>query len=739
MRLPRRTLAACGHPRGVLAATFVWTVLTGFLAVPLLADPVLFKDVMASAAAGGDRALRQAIDGAEMNAEGWSMGSAEANATGIKAWSQGKNPEKRHSAIFIPAAPVDANRFEISLYFLSGTRDRAMAHFALFATTDPIPTPDGSWEPLDVERFSATSTTLEQISANQLWAVERPRSFALTSNDPIYSVTSRWRGGPVTGFRLDAIPVSRPDDDAMRMSWNARGDFVLTEFKVDALHETNTNIAHKARVTASHLLSGNLSPGVLTDGRPSTYATPWEPGLGEVFFFEIDLGQIVGIDHIGLRGRGDNSNLDRFSKLTLRVYEADPATGTMPTWEAHHRSDGSHPANGALDQIWSTAGTGTCRGRYLRISTTSAVPFSPQLAEVEVYPVRTPELVTASADGTRIPHSRQLVVPPHTRHLTMDLAVPGSTAKEAPFRWRLAGYEDAWQPGNALAFNFPCPGAGRYRFEAQFLHSDGQYDSTVFTLPVEVTTPFTQRPAFYLIMIASCVAVGALLMWRRNRRRLAHLESENALSMERRRIARDMHDKVGALLSQLSVRQDTFARDHALRGTAESDLLELSRCTRQAVRSLNEVVWMINPKHDTLESLADYMINYADHYLSPVEIRCIFDAADVWPACDVRSHVRHELVMAFKEALQNVVKHAGATEVQITIGVQDSNFMVVVADNGIGLPAVPGPRRGDGLENMKNRLASLGGSCEFRTRSGGGTQVVFRMPLPGNKLASPTP
>lgn len=692
------------------------------------AAPIEFRSVSASVAAGGDAALRQTIDGVEASAQGWSLGAEHAQIAAEEGWSLGRDPLHKQSAIFIPNAPVDAKRFEISLYFLCGAMDEALAQFALFATTDAQPRVDGKWEMIDIERFSATQTTLEQISANQLWAVEKPPSFPAGMKDPIYHLTVAWTGGPVTGFRLDAIPVARSDESGWRMSWGKSGDFVLTEFQAEVLGETNTNIARGARVKASHLLTGNLSPSLLTDGMPSTYVHPWQTDLGLGFFFEIDLGKIAQLDHLGLRGRGDNVALDRFSRVHVDLYDRPPVE-IQPVWSALVRADGSYPGNGGVEVLHAASGQGTFRGRYLRISSDSPVPLSPQLAEVEAYEVVVPQLQAALGDGKQLAGNESLHVPPRIRHLTFDLRMPSSGAREAHFRWRLRGYQDDWQSERSLRIEMPCPPAGNYVLEAQARHSDGKYNTAIFSIPLTVAAVFTQTWPFYALLACSCLAVGVVGMRRHQRRKTTLLLAETALSHERSRIARDMHDQVGAMLSQLSVLQDTFARDHDLPAAARDDLGQLTLSTRQAVHALNDVVWTVNPRHDTLESLADYLIRYTDHYLSPVDIRCHLDAPATWPAVVIRAQVRHQLVCAFKEALQNIVKHAKATVVEITMEFHANEFAVTVVDNGIGLPPSPQTTSGDGLANMHNRLVEIQGGCVVRARSLGGTEVRFHISL----------
>ena len=205
------------------------------------------------------------------------------------------------------------------------------------------------------------------------------------------------------------------------------------------------------------------------------------------------------------------------------------------------------------------------------------------------------------------------------------------------------------------------------------------------------------------------------------------LKLKNVLELERTRIAQDMHDDVGARLSQLSVMQETLATQDAVSGEVRDELQKLARASRQAVSAVQDVVWTINPNHDTLEALVDFLIRHADSYLSAVEIPCRFETPSTLPPITVHSTVRHEIAMAFKESLQNVVKHARATEVSVAISFDGSSLVIAVADNGIGIGT--GPHRGNGLTNMNQRLSMVRGSCRVHARAGSGTEVVFRIPL----------
>jgi signal transduction histidine kinase len=154
---------------------------------------------------------------------------------------------------------------------------------------------------------------------------------------------------------------------------------------------------------------------------------------------------------------------------------------------------------------------------------------------------------------------------------------------------------------------------------------------------------------------------------------------------------------------------------------------------------MDEIVWAVNPRHDTLESLATYLEKYAQDWLATVGIRCRLDLPLQFPEVHLTSEMRHNVFLAFKEALHNSVKHSGASEVLIRLAVTGKSFELAVEDNGRGFavgekagPLATAPGRaasGNGLENMRRRLAGIGGSCEIQSESGIGTKVRFSVRL----------
>ena len=171
---------------------------------------------------------------------------------------------------------------------------------------------------------------------------------------------------------------------------------------------------------------------------------------------------------------------------------------------------------------------------------------------------------------------------------------------------------------------------------------------------------------------------------------------------------------------------------------AAAGLSQICDTSRELTRSMDEIVWAVNPRHDTMESLAGYLEKFAQDMLAGAGIRCRLDIPPQFPEWRLTSEVRHNLFLAFKEALHNVIKHSAASEVHIRLTLRMKSFELAVEDNGRGF--VPGvkdkasddPGRfasGNGLGNMTRRLAEIHGRCDIRSAPGEGTGVMFTVPL----------
>jgi signal transduction histidine kinase len=209
------------------------------------------------------------------------------------------------------------------------------------------------------------------------------------------------------------------------------------------------------------------------------------------------------------------------------------------------------------------------------------------------------------------------------------------------------------------------------------------------------------------------------------------VEHQRAMALERARVAQDLHDELGSGLTEIGMLADR-AR---LVSVAPDEkrlryLQQIGDKTRQMVAALDEIVWAMNPRHDTLASLASYFRLYADRFLGLAGIAWRLEGATGLPDIAVDSHLRHQLFLAFKEALNNVVRHSGATEVRMGFQYESGQVRLSIADNGRGLSDGIPKEGGDGLDNMRGRVEKLGG--RFEAAGAGGTGAVLRFYVPLN-------
>ena len=209
-----------------------------------------------------------------------------------------------------------------------------------------------------------------------------------------------------------------------------------------------------------------------------------------------------------------------------------------------------------------------------------------------------------------------------------------------------------------------------------------------------------------------------------------HAETERALEQERARVARDLHDELGAGLTEIGLLGSLMANPSVAASAKSGYLGTLGDVSRSLVSALDEIVWAINPDYDTVDDLAGYLWLQAQRLLKPAGIECSPVTPVSIPSGRLGSRSRQSLLLAFKEALNNVIKHSGASRVDLAIRVEQDTVIVSIADNGTGIPGESTPLPGSqGLAGMHERMHDLGGDCEIVARPEGGTVVNLMLPL----------
>jgi len=310
------------------------------------------------------------------------------------------------------------------------------------------------------------------------------------------------------------------------------------------------------------------------------------------------------------------------------------------------------------------------------------------------------------------------------------------------FRYRLEGLDSGWVEAGARRtafYNYVPP--GEYRFHVIACNSSGVWSESGATLDVVVSHYFWQSwwvlaaGASGILMV---VAGGVRMVEKRKlRQRMKRLEQERALERERTRIAQDLHDEMGAKLCRIS-----FLSEHARRNDSAPDelhrqIVSISEASREVLQSLDEIVWAVNPKNDTLEHVASYIGQYAQEYFQMTGLECEADVSTQVPPEPMSSQARHHLFLAVHEAFTNVLKHARASRCCLVINCDGNVFEIIVSDNGAGIsefllcesPNDSPSAAGEGLRNMRRRMTAIGGTCEITSTPGSGTNVRFTFPV----------
>jgi len=209
---------------------------------------------------------------------------------------------------------------------------------------------------------------------------------------------------------------------------------------------------------------------------------------------------------------------------------------------------------------------------------------------------------------------------------------------------------------------------------------------------------------------------------------LQHKE-QRLLQKERARIAREIHDDIGARMTQLVLDGEEAQGELSDAASMQLRLDHICEEARGLLATMDEILWAVNPRRDTLRDFAAYVCKYAQKFLKPTKIQCLLEVEPAISAAAFSLPLRRSLFMAIKEALNNAVKYSEATEVRLKIQWQNQRLVVAVADNGKGFdPATAKPDR-NGLTNMTQRMSEVGGGCLVTSQPGKGCRVEFSIPL----------
>lgn len=390
----------------------------------------------------------------------------------------------------------------------------------------------------------------------------------------------------------------------------------------------------------------------------------------------------------------------------------DPNTGTVENFTT---SDGL-PSNGVEvahkdrnGDLWFSTGLGLARLRPEPVRPREA----PRALVIGVHTPAGPKPISILGEA-EVP-TIDLVA--HEGAIRIDFVGLGAALGEKlRYAYRLG--DGSWNSTAERSVNIADLGAGDFVLEVRAITTDNLV-SPPATVAFRVAPPFWQT-GWFLALAASLAALFVFVLVQNRIRRLVELERI------RTRIATDLHDDIGANLTRIAMLSEVASRQSENGG--QSLLPSIANIARESVESMNDIVWAISPDHDRLLDLIRRMRTHAEDVFTFRDIELAFSAPDAETDLHLSVGVRRDLLLVFKEAVNNAARHSGCTRVEIDLRIEHNRLTLVVADNGKGFNSNNG-HDGQGLRSMRRRAETLAGRLGIRSKNGGGTTVTFEIPL----------
>ncbi len=370
---------------------------------------------------------------------------------------------------------------------------------------------------------------------------------------------------------------------------------------------------------------------------------------------------------------------------------------------------------------------------------TSEVPLAiPQITDILIAGKKRPDLKCENTGATNIEEIEKLHLNPKDNKLEFHfVAIEYSSSKENLIKYRLSPEEEEWKivesGGKCQYTNIE---SGDYIFEIRAANSDGIWNKELTdTVVIHIPTPFRKTKAFIFLIvfivsiIASMIVAVVVTFFQKQKRREEQIQFDKniALEKQRLRIARDMHDDLGSRLSAISLKTAMLETkfEHP---RWKKEMEKLTQDAQEISITIRETIWAVDARNDSLGKLIHYLINYTEELFDSLDTDYSFNISENQPDEQmVAGKIRRMVFLAYKEILNNIVKHAKASKVLIEMKMEKDHFILTITDNGVGFNLAEKEQgRGNGLDNMRYRMEKIGGTCRFLpTKKGTVVQLNF--------------
>ncbi len=289
------------------------------------------------------------------------------------------------------------------------------------------------------------------------------------------------------------------------------------------------------------------------------------------------------------------------------------------------------------------------------------------------------------------------------------------------YAYKMEGLDAEWvKSGTRRYASYPGLQPGTYVFRVIGSNNHGIWNTEGSSISITINPPWWQTWWFRLLAAAVLIGIGAAIY---NYRVAKLLEMERM----RVRIASDLHDDIGSSLSSIAMITDVVRRRLPGNTPDSGHLATATSAARSAADALRNIVWSVNPEHDTLDATILKLKDTASQLLAGMEYS--FNSNGAAGNKILGAEFRHNLLMIFREILNNTIKHAKATHITIDLQVQKEMFTLMISDNGVGFDE-EAIKKGHGLNNLRKRAGKLGGKISIMSSVGKGTTTELALKIP---------
>jgi signal transduction histidine kinase/ligand-binding sensor domain-containing protein len=580
----------------------------------------------------------------------------------------------------------------------------------------------------------------------------------------------RLRAGKLDTFQLpnrESIVSAMTLDTATNL-WVGTGDGLLLRIAGEQLVDETAKILPGLRAIRCLLATadgslwiGSAGRGVgrLKEGKFTLFSQ--EQGLRDDHISQILADDVGRLWFLGDRGlfyvkQDDFDAVTKGTRDQLQSATYDREEGLTPLLGSHGQWPGAIRSQDG--RLWFPTQSG------VTVLAPDRAKENPQPPPVAIMRVVTDGSVAAAYDGglfqvttnsTTLLDLRQpkvtVPVPPGNQQTVFEFTALSFTAPgNLAFKYKLEGLDRDWVETRARRTEIyrQIP-PGEYRFRVNACNNDGIWNETGVALTVRVVPYFWQtwwfRIAAVIVILGLNGGAARYFALRRMKSKIEQLNRERAVENERSRIAQDIHDDIGANLTEITLLSELAQSEDAPPDEVKADIRKIATRARELTRSVDATVWAVNPRYDNFDSFVSYACTFAEDYLASAAIRLRLEVPTELPRHALAPNVRHHVFLILKEALNNIVKHAAASEVWLRIKIMPDGFRVVIQDDGKGFDLTAADARArkeaaplnvsdtqkDGLFNMRKRMESIGGQFELSTQPDNGTTITLHVDFRG--------